>query len=108
MPMPISEEHRIASQEAVLTTLYRLGQPVTIDELMRHLPKRVGHPWTANRIRPACSELSSRKLDTPLTKQQPGAGRSDRGHPASLWSLTLAGRLRAEELIEALEKRKAA
>lgn len=105
--MPISEEHRLASQEAVLVTLYRLGKPVTIDELMRHLPVRNGFPWTADRIRPACSELCAPGR-VKLTKQQPRAGRSNRGLPASLWSLTAAGRRRAEELLQALEKRESA
>ena len=80
----ISKEHRQTSQAVVLATLREYG-PMTVDELMRRLPRRVtarGRGWDPNRIRPACSELARQGLTYKLMER----GRSDAGFPCAIWA----------------------
>ena len=59
--------------------------PMTVDELMRRLPRREsarGRGWDPNRIRPACSELARQGLTYKLMER----GRSDAGFPCAIWA----------------------
>ena len=80
----ISKEHRQDSQAVTLATLRKYG-PMTIDELMRRLPRREGaggRGWDVNRIRPACSELARQGLTYKLAER----GRSDAGFSCAIWA----------------------